>query len=751
MSVCWRDTLSILKGQFEALANSNPGLHHLLIEYADDEREQGTGPGWFASMFSHDKNWTGKSKYSGWDCIGFEGLPGIEPSFRHPFENETFEDDSKRVLRDSSGEVQAVFVPQKLRNGYYGGGPTHEVEPFKSLARSAANVLCDAEDLSHHPFAADMVDIFRQPRGGIRHVFGDVPQAPKHFISRGWNAGILQFNHGVLADVPISEREPNSGSWLLLLHRLAWRKIKGSGLFAERIAWKDNIEIVLESLTLKRQHFPGDLGPAFQKISPESFYSALGSKDSPLDVNLASVLAIQLLLSEEGTGTAARTTSIERTIDYSHETWKNLVEPEIDTVQLDSIDVSNRPQVALLVATDVERNAVFRKLKPPAGSSRVLEVFHGNNTYYVGKLGLTEIVMCKCTAGISGRDSAQNVTTEIIQDWDAVAIIMVGISFGRDPNKQNIGDVLISSKVVPYEPQRVGKVVIHRGNETSSGIVLLNRFSNLRGWKFNRPDGNPVEYRVGAILSGEKLVDDPQFKASLFKEYPEAIGGEMEGAGIASAAERNRREWIVVKSICDWGDGTKVDDHQDFAAASSVDLAEHVLNQPGVLDAILRTKPEGENGESSSLNEFQIDYLLEISKPRNDGKLNSEAIHGDGRSQARYWEALELFEQCDLMRRDGFIYSLTTKGWAAVDLIWEMKILNTLEQGRLFEVDAVIESVGLTDGEVERELFLRFLRELESNGFVNVRNTKPLFQIEITEDGLRQSRQAINLDELQGK
>jgi len=60
----------------------------------------------------------------------------------------------------------------------------------------------------------------------------------------------------------------------------------------------------------------------------------------------------------------------------------------------------------------------------------------------------------------------------------------------------------------------------------------------------------------------------------------------MEGAGVAAAAERNRCQWIVAKAICDWGDGTKTKHHQEFAAASSVDLVAHVLNQPGALDAL---------------------------------------------------------------------------------------------------------------------------------------------------------------------
>jgi nucleoside phosphorylase len=64
----------------------------------------------------------------------------------------------------------------------------------------------------------------------------------------------------------------------------------------------------------------------------------------------------------------------------------------------------------------------------------------------------------------------------------------------------------------------------------------------------------------------------------------------MEGTGVAASAERERREWIVVKAIGDWGDGKKTNVHQVFAAAASVDLVEHVLNQPGALDSL--TSPQ---------------------------------------------------------------------------------------------------------------------------------------------------------------
>ncbi len=96
---------------------------------------------------------------------------------------------------------------------------------------------------------------------------------------------------------------------------------------------------------------------------------------------------------------------------------------------------------------------------------------------------------------------------------------------------------------------------------------------------------------IGPILSGEKLVDNAEFKAKLFGQFPQAIGGEMEGAGLGAASGRGGTAWILVKSICDWGDGQKHKQHQPLAAAASASLVHHVLNQflnKGVLLANLQ-------------------------------------------------------------------------------------------------------------------------------------------------------------------
>ena len=88
------------------------------------------------------------------------------------------------------------------------------------------------------------------------------------------------------------------------------------------------------------------------------------------------------------------------------------------------------------------------------------------------------------------------------------------------------------------------------------------------------------------MLSGEKLIDNSKFKSVLLRQYPNAIGGEMEGTGLWAAAERARKPWIIVKGVCDWADGQKNDSYQTMAAAAAVSLCWHVFSDPHALDGL---------------------------------------------------------------------------------------------------------------------------------------------------------------------
>ena len=161
---------------------------------------------------------------------------------------------------------------------------------------------------------------------------------------------------------------------------------------------------------------------------------------------------------------------------------------------------------------------------------------------------------------------------------------MVGIAFGATRRSSAIGDVLVATEIISYEPERVGEKRIFRGQNVPTTPTLLNRFENALDWDFKCPDGKKCNYLSGPILSGEKLVDDVSFKQSLLNYFPRATGGEMEGVGVGAGSLRNGVPWNVVKGICDWANGHKGDKHQPLAAAAS--LAYFVLSKKDVLHGL---------------------------------------------------------------------------------------------------------------------------------------------------------------------
>ncbi len=101
----------------------------------------------------------------------------------------------------------------------------------------------------------------------------------------------------------------------------------------------------------------------------------------------------------------------------------------------------------------------------------------------------------------------------------------------------------------------------------------------------------------GLILSGEKLVDNIDFRDQLLEIEPEAIGGEMEGSGLYAACQNAKVDWILVKSICDWADGRKKssdsDTNQRNAAHNAASFVLHALKMAPL-------KQEGKKREPNS-------------------------------------------------------------------------------------------------------------------------------------------------------
>ncbi len=241
--------------------------------------------------------------------------------------------------------------------------------------------------------------------------------------------------------------------------------------------------------------------------------------------------------------------------------------------------------VVVLTTTEVERQALHEVMKPLPGRTGLVEGAIKHVTYRLGQLGRYFVAHAESTMGSQARHASTLTVHDAIAELAPKAVIVIGIAFGLKPMKQQLGDVIVAELVTPYELQRVNKdsKPTPRGQPIPCGTILSERFrARSADWKLMR-GADTVKVFQGELLSGEKLADNLAFRDALVQAFPNALGGEMEGMGAYAATIREKVEVILVKAICDWGDGSKTDQAQPFAAKAAVSLVHHILSKRDVL------------------------------------------------------------------------------------------------------------------------------------------------------------------------
>ena len=322
-----------------------------------------------------------------------------------------------------------------------------------------------------------------------------------------------------------SQRDAQS-LWLDALFEVSWQRERGGPFHTERYAWVDNASVGLSGKGLfpRLPRFitstPGEFAP-HENGYPRAFYSKIS------DIARASVAAIDEILKFETTEDVA-----------------GIVEKD---------NLPSDPVIVLVTANNNETHALLDTF---VGEGQVpKQVTKSGVTYnYLGKHGDCVVVHTICEMGAGGIGASQQRTREAIEHWTPKAIIAVGIAFGMDETKQKIGDVLVSAQIQDYELGRLNKngAITPRGDKPSCAAKLLNRFRQTDTAEKRRGTEWP-KVHLGLVLSGQKLIDNLDYRDSLKALFTEAIGGEMEGIGLYASASAEKVDWIVVKGICDWG------------------------------------------------------------------------------------------------------------------------------------------------------------------------------------------------------
>jgi nucleoside phosphorylase len=241
--------------------------------------------------------------------------------------------------------------------------------------------------------------------------------------------------------------------------------------------------------------------------------------------------------------------------------------------------------IVVLVTTPTEFDTMRGRLVAAGGGPQPT-VYNGPATYTVyGPIGGTTVALVRSSMGSSGPGGSTLTVSDAVSRLKPWAVVAVGIAFGIDEKDSPIGQVLLSEQLAEYEPQRVGTggsgelKIVHRGRRTPGSPILLSRFRD------SHLDTHGIDVKAGLLLSGEKLIDNADFKDALTEAFPDAIGGEMEGAGVFAATSREGVHVLVVKAVCDYAaqksDGKE--ERQATAAAAAADAFMHVLRAGGLV------------------------------------------------------------------------------------------------------------------------------------------------------------------------
>ena len=266
----------------------------------------------------------------------------------------------------------------------------------------------------------------------------------------------------------------------------------------------------------------------------------------------------------------------------------------------DSVEANvlqGRTQILLLTANEHEYYAALAFLEPVEGDTllRCQHQYTGSlanvATYTFGRFGACNAAVQMMT--FQGPAAAQEVITMAANFFgpNLNAIFSVGVACGVEGENKFL-DVLVSKLVSFYTVARHGTTDDRKHTITNRSIanlptskLLLQHFSNPPEWpaetsKIAKSLTKTPKLHKGLILSGDYLVDNKDFKYELLKNFAEeAIGIEMEGAGLYHDYRSHSYEVLIVKAVCDFGDGSKNKDYQPTAALLAVECLQHYLSR----------------------------------------------------------------------------------------------------------------------------------------------------------------------------
>jgi adenosylhomocysteine nucleosidase len=237
---------------------------------------------------------------------------------------------------------------------------------------------------------------------------------------------------------------------------------------------------------------------------------------------------------------------------------------------------TDRP-VAILVALEMEAQALVRQLAPSTIASPRLSIWEGlvEGTHVV--LVITGV----------GKVSAALAAQFTCDQFDPESILVVGLAGATDSDGQR-GELIVASGALQHDmdarPFTDAKGVIPSLDKTllASDPTLSERLRNAT----KSVVGNRRIVRSGVVLTGDQIVASRVVRDGLLADFPDGACLDMETAAIAQVAHQNGIPWAALRITSDAADETfDLKDVLAFGVETAADLFHQIVR------AFLRARP----------------------------------------------------------------------------------------------------------------------------------------------------------------
>ena len=231
--------------------------------------------------------------------------------------------------------------------------------------------------------------------------------------------------------------------------------------------------------------------------------------------------------------------------------------------------------IILVTATDTEYRAVMGTGKRIEGDGeRYTQVeLDDDVTFNLVMYGSYKVAVIRTGQG-PGRteDMLERIQAEI----NAQYVIAIGICYGMKEDKTALGDVIVAESIMDTSSRRAaGDELPARPQEYKCGKKLYTTFKKNQGFELGKKDSYVIIH-CGTVVSENTLVASQKYKEGILEQIPQALGGEMEGVGLMTAAGKGKYEGIVIKAIADWGNEKK-EPYRKWQEFAAVGAAKYVL------------------------------------------------------------------------------------------------------------------------------------------------------------------------------